>query len=460
MTESAYETLQAASIKGSVIGADHPEFNNARRVFNGMVDRRPAVIARCATVEDVVAAVNAARDTDTGISVRGGGHSVTGSAVADGAVCIDLRDLNDVTVDADARIARVQGGATWGDVDAATQKHGLAVTGGRVSTTGVGGLTLGSGSGWLERSLGYSCDNLLAAQVVTASGQVVTASETENSDLFWALRGGGGNFGVVTEFTFQLHEVGPILLAGMLVYPAAMAAELTRFWRDYMLDAPDEVGSAIAFLTAPPADFVPPPVQGQPIVGVVVCYNGDPEEGRRVLAPLMEFGPPAVNLVQPMPYVAVQQLINEGAPEGMQNYWSADFLRELPDEAIDAFVPLATQPVSPLTQLLIVPGRGAISRVSNEATALSQRDAPFNTHYLSMWPDPAESERNIEYTRSVSAILKPYTTGQVYLNYIGDEGAQRVADAFGPERFAKLRAIKKQWDPGNLFRFNQNIPPA
>jgi FAD/FMN-containing dehydrogenase len=460
MTTSAYEILQAASLKGSVIGADHPEFTNARRVFNGMIDRRPSVIARCAVVDDVVTAVNAARETGIGVSVRGGGHSVTGSGVADGAVCIDLRDLNQVSVDVDAKTVRVQGGATWGDVDAATQQHGLAVTGGRVSTTGVGGLTLGSGSGWLERSLGFTCDNLLSAQVVTASGDVVMASETENPDLFWAIRGGGGNFGVVTEFTFALHRVGPILLAGMLVYPAAMARELTRFWRDFMLDAPDEVGSAMAFITAPPADFVPPPVQGHPVVGIIVCYNGDPDEGRRVLAPLLEFGPPAVNLVQPMPYVAVQQLIDEGAPEGMHNYWSADFLRELPDEAIDAYLPHATQPVSPLTQLLILAGGGAISRVADDATALGQRRAPFSTHYLSMWPDPADSQRNIEYTRKVSASLKPYATGEVYLNFIGDEGAQRVADAFGPERFAKLREIKKQWDPDNLFRFNQNIPPA
>jgi FAD/FMN-containing dehydrogenase len=460
MTANPLETLQSASIKGSIIDAEHPEFNSARRVFNGMIDRRPSAIVRCATTDDVVVAVDVARESGNGVSVRGGGHSVTGSGVADGALCIDLRDLNDVSVDAEARVARIGGGATWGVVDAATQEHGLAVTGGRVSTTGVGGLTLGSGSGWLERSLGFTCDNLLAAEVVTASGQVVTASDDQNPELFWALRGGGGNFGVVTEFTLKLHPVGPILFAGMLIFPPQMAGDLVRFWRDYMLDAPDEVGSALAFITAPPADFVPPPVQGKPVVGMILVYNGDPDEGRTVMAPLMEFGPPAVNLMQPMPYVAVQQLIDEATPEGMQNYWTADFLHELPDEAIDAYVPLATAPVSPLTQLLVLPGGGAISRVPDDVTALGQRRAPFNAHYLSMWPDPADSQRNIAYTRSVAAAMKPYTTGQVYLNFIGDEGAQRVADAFGSERFAKLRQIKSQWDPGNLFRFNQNIPPA
>src|SRR4051812_3135001 len=254
-------TLRSVTFKGPVLAQADAGYDPARAVFNGLVDRRPARIMQCLDADDVAAAILSARNDGLQLSVYGGGHGVTGSAVVDGGVCVDVRGIDHVVVDPDRRTARIGGGATWGKVDAATQEHGLAVTGGRVSTTGVGGLTLGSGSGWLERSLGFVCDNLLSAQVVTASGEVVTASETQNSDLFWAVRGGGGNFGVVTEFTFRLHEVGPILLAGMLVYPAAMAPELTRFWRDYMLDAPDEVGSAIAFLTAPPADFVPPPVQ-------------------------------------------------------------------------------------------------------------------------------------------------------------------------------------------------------
>ena len=450
----------AVDFTGITIRPSNVGYDEAREVFNGMVDHRPELIMRCERSSDVVAALAVARSERLPVSVYGGGHSVTGSAVVDGGLCIDLRGLDQVHVDPTTRTARVGGGATWGVVDAATQEHGLAVTGGRVSTTGVGGLSLGSGSGWLERSYGFACDNLLSAEVVTADGRVVTASNEMNPDLFWGLRGGGGNLGIVTEFTFSLHPVGPILLGGMLMYPATMAGELLRFWRDFMLDAPDEVGSGVALITAPPLDFVPEPVRGQPVVGVVLCYSGDPDAGREVLAPMLEFGPPAINMVQPMPYVAIQQLLDGANPKGLRNHWSADFLESLPDAAIDTLVSQETSPGSPLTQKLLAAGVVAIARVPDGDTAFGQRDAPWNVHYLSMWVDPADDEANVEFTREISTVMKPWATGRVYLNYIGDEGPGRVEAAFGPEKFARLQKLKRTWDPQNVFRHNQNIEPA
>ncbi len=450
----------STTFQGTTLRASDPAYDEARQVFNGMIDRRPERILRCHSAEDVVAALAVARLEGLPVSIYGGGHGVTGSAVVDGGVCIDLRGINDVDVDPEARTVRVGGGATWAAIDAATQEHGLAVTGGRMSTTGVGGLTLGSGSGWLERAYGFTCDNLISARVVTADGRLVTASEQEHPDLFWALRGGGGNFGIVTEFEFQLHAVGPIVLGGLLMYPAQMAGELLRFWRDFMLDAPDEVGCAVAFITAPPLDFVPEPVRGQPVLGVVICYAGDAEAGREVLAPILEFGPPAVNMVQPMPYVAVQRLIDDGNPKGARNYWSADYFDGLPDEAIDTLASHATKPLSPLTQTIVVAGGGAIARVPDDATACGGREAPFNIHYLTMWTDPAADDANIAFMRDMSTAMKPWTTGHVYVNFIGDEGPGRIKAAYGAERFSRLQKIKRVWDPGNLFRHNQNIPPG
>jgi FAD/FMN-containing dehydrogenase len=446
---------------GLVITAGDAGYDEARAVFNGLIDHKPERILKCSNAADVAAAIRTAVDAGLLLSVYGGGHGVTGSAVVDAGVCIDLRPIDHVVVDPEARTARVGGGARWGAVDAACQEHGLAVTGGRVSTTGVGGLSLGSGSGWLERMCGFTCDNLVSAEVVTAASEIVTASAEVNPDLFWAIRGGGGNFGVVTEFTFDLHPVGPRVLGGMLLYPGFMAKEVLRHWRDFMLDAPREVGGGVALITAPPEEFVPAEARGMPAVGVIVLYAGDPVEGAAVIEPLTSFGPPAVNLVQPMPYVAVQQLLDHPNPPGMHNYWSGDFLKEFPDEAIDAFVDNVQPPVSPLTQMIVVAGGGAISDISDEAMAFGNRAAPFNMHYLSMWPpDPSQDQANIDKTRQIAAALKPWTTGQVYLNFIGDEGLTRVESAYGPTKYARLRELKKMWDPDNVFRHNQNIPPA
>src|SRR5215471_9509212 len=441
----------------------HPEdtaYDELRSVFNAMIDRRPALIARCTSADDVVAAVNVAREQDIPLSIYGGGHGVTGSAVVDAGVVADLRMLNRIDVDPEQRTARVEGGARWGAIDAATQEHGLAVTGGRVSDTGIGGLLLGSGSGWLERKFGFTCDNLFKAEVVTADGRQVVASEDENPDLFWGLRGGGGNFGVVTAFHLRLHPVGPTVLGGQLMYPAPMAGDLLRFYRDFILSAPDEVCGGVAFITAPLEEFVPEPVRGQPVVGVVVLYVGDVAEGEEAFRPLREFGPPGLDMVQPMPYVAVQQMIDPPNQSGRLNYWNADFYDSLPDQAIDTFVPRATHPISPFSQVIVMPGGGALARVPEDATAFVQRNAEWNLHYLSMWEDPAETDRNITWTREFAATMKPWSSGRQYLNMLDEDGVDRVAAAYGPEKFAKLQALKAKWDPANLFCHNQNIPPV
>jgi FAD/FMN-containing dehydrogenase len=460
MATSEAEISGIPGFGGQVHTPDDPDYDAARAVFNGMIDRRPALIAVCTSTDDVVAAINHAREQGVSVSVFGGGHSVTGAAVIDDGLMIDMRGMKAIEVDADAQTARAEAGLTWGEFDAAAQAHGLAVTGGRVPDTGIAGLALGSGSGWLERKLGFTCDNLIGAEVVTADGRVVTASAGENEDLFWALRGGGGNFGIVTAFHLRLHPIGPIVYGGMLAWPAFMAGDVVRFWRDFMASAPDEVGGALAFITAPPADFVPEPVRGHPVVACIVCYAGDPEEGEQVMQPMREFGPPGLNLLGRMPYVAVQDLITEANPPGRRNYWSADFLADLPDEAVDTLVEHATAPVSPFSTMLLVAGGGAVARVPDDETAFGMRTAPFNTHYLSMWESEDDDEQNIAYTRRIAAAMKPWTTGQVYLNYIGDEGLHRVESSFGEKKYARLQEIKAEWDPDNVFRHNQNIKPA
>ena len=456
MTET---TLSMPGFAGTVLRPGDGGFDDARRVFNGLVDSSPAIIARCSSTADVVAAVCHARAQALSVSVYGGGHGVTGSAVADGSMCIDLRGMKTADVDPRNRTVRAAAGLTWGELDAATQAHGLAVTGGRVPSTGVAGLALGSGSGWLERKCGFTCDNLLAAEVVTADGSVVTASDTENPELFWGLRGGGGNFGIVTTFTFQLHEIGPMVWGGMLIFPPQRAGEVLRAYRDFVATAADEVGSGLAFVTAPDEEFVPEPARGHPMVGIICCYVGRPEDGPSAYAPLLDLGP-AMAMVDVMPYVAVQGLIEPGNQKGKLNYWTGDFYDEFPDDAVDTLVTLATQPVSPLTQIIVVPGGGAIARVDDSAMALGSRQAKFNLHFLGMWEDPADTTRNINYIRQLAGSLKPWSTGAAYLNFLGDEGLSRVEASFGPEKFARLQALKTQWDPSNMFRHNQNIPPA
>jgi FAD/FMN-containing dehydrogenase len=329
-----------------------------------------------------------------------------------------------------------------------------------MSTTGLGGLIVGGGSGWIERKCGYAVDNLLSVELVTADGQILTASETENPELFWGTRGGGGNLGVATRFDLRLHRIGPTVLGGLLVYPAEMAAAVLRNFRDVMAAAPDDVGGGVALLTAPHADFVPGPVRGQPVVAVVACYAGPAGEGEEALRPLREFGPPAVDLVEPMPYVALQQMIDEGYPAGKRNYWTGDFLAGLPDDAIDVLCSFHRSAPSPLTQILTLPGGGACTRVPDGTMVIAERGAPFNLHITSLWADPADDEANISWTRALSAAMKPFTTGRVYVNFIGDEGHDRVVASFGREGYARLQALKDRYDPENLFSSNQNVVPS
>jgi len=458
---SSTDILQfEASFQGDIVRPGGARYDELREVFNAMIDRRPALIARCRTTADVQAAVNHARESGLAVAVYCGGHGVTGHAVCDDGIVIDLRELNHVVVDPDARTARVGGGANWGTVDAATQEHALAVPGGRVPSTGVAGLALGSGSGWISRKHGLTCDNLLSCQVVLANGDVVTASEDENIDLFFAVRGGGGNFGIVTEFTFRLHPIGPLLYGGMLMHPAERGVEVLEFWRDFLTNAPDEVDGAVAFISAPHEEFVPEPVRGQPVVGVIVVYAGDPEEGAEVMRPLVEFGPPAMAMVAAIPYAeGVQRLIEPGNPPGLRQYWQADFAR-LPDDACETFARYGNARPSPVSQAIVLTGGGAMARVDDDAMAFGQRQAPFNIHLLHAWTDPAEDDAQIAWIKEFGAAMKPWAFGGAYLNFIGDEGSSRVREAFGAEKFERLQAIKGKYDPQNLFRLNQNIPPV
>ncbi len=453
------EDLAAAGFSGEVVGREHLRYDELRRVFNGLVDRRPALIARCRDAADVAAAIRFARGRELPVSVYGGGHNVTGNAVCDDGVVIDMRPMKGIAVDPAARTCWAEAGLTWGEVDAATQEHGLAVTGGRVSGTGLAGLALGGGSGWIERACGYTVDNMLSVDLVTADGETVTASETENPDLFWGTRGGGGNLGVATAFELSLRALGPTVLGGLLMYPATMATGVLRNFRQVMAEAPDEVGAGVCLLTAPHEEFVPEPVRGQPVVGVVLCHAGQVEEGEDALRPLREFGPPALDAVAPMPYVALQQLIDPAYPSGLRNYWTGDFLSGLPDEAIELLCRFHLSAPSPLTQILVLPGGGAPARIPDGTMAIAEREAPFNVHITSLWPEVTDDEANIAWTRGLSAAIRPFTTGRVYVNFIGDEGRERVVAAFGAEGYARLQALKERWDPENLFRGSQNVLP-
>jgi FAD/FMN-containing dehydrogenase len=346
----------------------------------------------------------------------------------------------------------------WAELDRATQAFGLATTGGRISTTGITGLTLGSGSGWLERKHGFTADNLLSAEVVTADGRVVRACADENPDLFWALRGGGGNFGVVTALEYRLHPVGPVVLGGLMLFRPESGRELVRHWRDFMRTAPDAVGGALVGVTAPPEEFVPRELRGRPAFGVVAVHFGSVEQGREALRPLREQIPPAVDFVQPMPYVALQQLLDPMNPPGRQQYWKSENMPALEDAAIDVWVERCLEPSSPFTQVVLEPRSGACSRVHEDATPL-RRDAAFNAAIFTSWDDPADSDRHVAWTRETAAALKPHTISGAVLNYTSDTGEERVRSTFGEAKYARLVEAKRRWDPDNVFRLNQNIRP-
>jgi FAD/FMN-containing dehydrogenase len=450
----------SAGFEGRLIQPGDPDYDGARAVFNGMIDRRPALIARCASTSDVVAAVGFARRHELLVAVRAGGHSVPGYGVCDGGIVIDVAPMKGIRVDAEARVAHAEAGLTWGEFDRATEVCALATTGGRRTSTGVAGQTLGSGSGWLERKFGLTCDNLLAAELVTAGGEIVRADESENPDLLWGLRGGGGNFGVVTSMHFRLYPVGPVVTGGMLVWPRARAAEVLRFWRDYVESAPDDFGSAPALLVAPPAPFIPEHLQGRPAFAIIVCCTGDPEDGEAMVKPFRGLDP-ALDMVGPMPYTAVQMLTDEATPHGLHNYWKAENLPELSDTAIDTIVEVAAGMTSPLSMVLIEPKGRAICRVGDGDTALGGRNAAHTLYCFSMWTEPAESDTHIAWTRSLMATMAPFTMPGVSLNFTSDQQETKAKESFGSaEKNRRLVALKDRYDPTNFFRLNQNIRPS
>jgi FAD/FMN-containing dehydrogenase len=457
--ETAIQAFRAG-VRGALLRPGDDGYDAARRVWNGMIDRNPALIVRCAGVADVINAVNFARTHHLLVSVRGGGHNVTGNAVCEGGLMIDLSSMKGIRVDPVRRTVRAQAGLTWGEFDHETQAFGLAMTGGQVSTTGIAGLTLGGGLGWLMRTCGLVVDNLLSVDLVTADGRVLLASATENEDLFWGVRGGGGNFGIATSFEYRLYPIGPIVMGGMVLHPASQAKELLRYYREYMTGAPDELMALVGFLTAPPAPFVPTHLHGTSMVAIAVCYAGSIEEGQRAVEPLRAFGPPTLDLISPMPYAALQQLFDAAVPFGLhQVYEKSDHLAGLSDEVIDTFVTHTAAVTSPLSVVLLLPLGGAVSRVGEQDTAFGHRDTTYDYEIICMWTDPGESEQHIKWARDFWTAMQPFSVG-VYVNQLGNEGEDRIRAAYPPTTYERLVALKNKYDPTNLFRMNQNIKPT
>jgi FAD/FMN-containing dehydrogenase len=444
-------------VRGETITAEDAGYEEARRVYNAMIDRRPRVIVRASDTGDVVAAVNFARENDLPVAIRGGGHSVPGFGTADDAVVIDLVGMQDVDVDPGAKTARAQGGATWGVFNDATHKHGLATTGGVVSTTGIGGLTLGGGIGYLARGVGLSADNLVSAEVVTADGRKLTASERENEDLFWALRGGGGNFGVVTQFEFQLHPVAEVY-GGPILFAVDDAATVLSFYRDFMKDAPEQLGGFPAWQIAPPLPFIPEDRHGEPFLIFIACWAGPIEDGEAALAPLREVAPVVAEQVGAIPYPALNSAFDALVPPGLQHYWKANFVKELTDEAIEAHLEHAPKLPAVNSTVHIYPINGAAHRVAPDATAFAYRDANFATVIAGMWPDPAENEANIDWVRGFYDATAPLSEEGGYINFMADDDQGRIRANY-KGNYDRLVDVKRKYDPENVFRLNQNIKP-
>jgi hypothetical protein len=417
-----------------------------------MIDKRPALIARCLGVSDVINCVNFARTHSLLVSVRGGGHNVAGISICDGGLMIDLSLMKGVRVDPAQGTARAEPGVTWGDLDRETQAFGLVTPGGIISTTGIAGLTLGGGVGWLVRKHGLSCDNLLSADLVTADGRFLTAGTTENADLFWGIRGGGGNFGIVTSFEYRLHPHGNVL-GGMLLYPRSKARDLLRFYREFMPSAPEDLGVYAGLLTSP---------DGQPVVGLIVCYSGPLEKGAEVIRPLREFSPPMADLVSEIPHQAMQTMLDGAFPAGNQNYWKSTFLSELSNEAIDVVIDCASRVTSPLSAVVLEYYGGAASRVGETETAFAHRSAQYDLGILSQWADPAESEQHIKWARDSFDAIQPFSNGNYLFNFLGlpdDQKIDQVKAAAG-QNYPRLVELKNKYDPTNFFQLNPNIKPT
>ena len=448
------------SMQGPMIVPEDEGYDAARAIWNGAIDRRPACVARCTGVADVVAAVRFARERDLLVAVRAGGHGVGGHALCDDGLVIDLSPMRGIRVDPAARTATAQAGVLWGELDRETQLHGLATVGGIVTHTGIAGLTLGGGLGWLMRKHGATVDNLLSVDLVTAEGELLTASSDENPDLFWGIRGGGGNFGIVTSFEYRLHPVGPSVLAGPVFYPLEDAPEVLRSYREFIAAAPDEL-TTIFDLSVPPAlDSLPAEVHGRPVVMVGACYAGAPDEGAEVVRPLRQLGRPLVDLLEPMPYTALQSMFDPLVPHGWHRYWKSVELPPLTDDAIDSLVEHASALTSPKSYCIVFQLGGALARAGDDETAFSQRDAAHNVNINAVWTqDDPEGERHVAWACDFFSAMQPHAGEHVYVNFLGYEGAERVRQAYGDRQYERLVELKRAYDPTNFFQLNQNIEP-
>lgn len=454
------ETLSRELI-GELILPEDDRYDEARAVWNGMIDRRPGMIVRCRGATDVIHAVNFVRENNLELSVRGGGHNVAGAAVRESAVSIDLSEMNQVSVDPEGERATVEAGATLGDVDAATQEHGLAVPLGVVSATGVAGLALHGGYGWLTRQYGLTADNMVSAEVVTANGDLLTADMENNPDLLWALRGGGGNFGIVTSFEFRAYPVGPEVWFAATMYPAEVGREGLRFYREFVQSAPKELGAIAFYWSAPDEEPIPKDFRGRPVFMFAGCYTGPVHDGEKAVRPLREFDKPVADLSGKMPYVEVQQFLDEDYPNGRNYYWKSTYLRGLEDELIDAIARYAAERPSPLTSIDVWSLGGAVQRYGSADSPLIHRRAPFLLAIESNWEDSSRNEENVEWTREAFQDLSRFSDGGTYLNFPGfaEEGEEMLRGAYGPN-YKRLRRIKAKYDPDNLFHGHLNIAPA
>src|SRR6266540_4480570 len=457
LDDAAFNEL-AASFRGPLVRPSDPTYDWDRNIWNGSIDRHPALIARCAGVADVMAAVRFARRTGLRVAVRGGGHSFPGQSTCDGGIVIDLSPMRGIRVDPEARVARAQAGVLLGELDHETQAFGLAVPAGIVTHTGLAGLTLGGGIGWLMRKHGLTIDQLLAVDMVTAEGEFVRASERENPDLLWGVRGGGGNFGIVTEFEFRLNPVGPIVLAGPIFWPMEESASVLRFYRDWLADVPDQLTTIVVHRMMPPLPVIPPELHGLPVVSVICCYAGPVEEGEKVVRPMKEFGSPVLDLCVPKPFLVHQSMFDPSFPPGWWYYFRSADLAELSDEVIDIIAERAPQMTSRLTAFPIFHVGGAIARIGEDETAFNGRGAghTININATTATREGFEEER--EWSRNFWTALQPHHTS-VYVNFLMEEGEERVRQAYGAERYERLKALKRRYDPDNFFRLNQNIPP-
>jgi FAD/FMN-containing dehydrogenase len=448
-----------AGIKGEILLPSDGAYEDARKIWNAMIDKRPAVIARCATTSDVVRGVNFARDNGLLLAVRGGGHNIAGNAMCDDGLVIDLSKMKAARVDPAERRVTIEGGATLADLDAATQAHGLATPVGINSTTGIAGLTLGGGFGWLSRKYGMTVDNLESAEVVTAAGEVVRASATERPDLYWALRGGGGNFGVVTRFEFRLHPVGPDVLSGLIVYPISEAKSVLQQYREFLAKAPDELSVWTVLRKAPPLPFLPETVHGKGIIALALIYAGDPKEGEPLIKPLRKFGTPLGEHVGVQPYVAWQQAFDPLLTAGARNYWKSHNFSTLKDGLLDAVIAYVGKLPSPQCEIFFGAIGGATTRPAPDSAAYAHRDAKFVMNVHGRWEDPADDKLCIGWARDYFNASAPFASGGVYVNFLTADEGDRVRSAYGPN-YDRLAQVKRKYDPDNLFRMNQNIEPA